>query len=218
MARILCSSLGFTYRSTISILFHLPNCFTVITSVLHSVANRVAEVCRKACGVTPVSLARLQAPLKAVLKLLSLLTPSFFTNNHSLKLLAICSLKGSISCGCKGTVDSRSCQRLDSGDILGQMAAPDYPESLYGLYQEFAEAAAYSNANGSWIEDYSSAEDLMKKTRNFYEGYVQWMLQTQWGGVHESLSHHFGNGKNPYLERIEVNIEDIEQRVRTAEN
>ena len=58
----------------------------------------------------------------------------------------------------------------------------------------------------------------MKKTRNFYEGYVQWMLQTQWGGVHESLSHHFGNGKNPCLERIEVNIEDIEQRVRTAEN
>jgi len=107
---------------------------------------------------------------------------------------------------------------LGTGDILGQMAAPDYPESLYGLYQEFAEAAAYSNANGSWIEDYSSAEDLMKKTRNFYEGYVQWMLQTQWGGVHEALSHHFGNGKNPYLESIEVNIEDIEQRVQTAKN
>lgn len=68
MARILCSSLGFTYRSTISILFHLPNCFTVITSVLHSVANRVAKVCLNACGVTSVSLARLQAPLKAVLK------------------------------------------------------------------------------------------------------------------------------------------------------
>ncbi len=71
---------------------------------------------------------------------------------------------------------------LGTGDILGQMAAPDYPESLHGLYEEFAEAAAYSNANGSWIEDYSSTEDLMKKTRNFYEGYVQWMLQTQWGG------------------------------------
>lgn len=105
---------------------------------------------------------------------------------------------------------------LGTGDILGQMAAPDYPESLYGLFKEFAEAAAYSNANGSWIEDYSSAEDLMKKTRNFYEGYVQWMLQTQWGGVHEALLHHFGNGKNHYIERVEANIEDIEQRVHAA--
>jgi hypothetical protein len=105
---------------------------------------------------------------------------------------------------------------LGTGDILGQMAAPDYPESLYGLYQEFSEAAAYSNANGSWIEDYASAEDLMKKTRNFYEGYVQWMLQTQWGGVHEALLHHFGNGKNLYIERVEANIEDIEQRVHAA--
>ena len=105
---------------------------------------------------------------------------------------------------------------LGTSDILGQMAAPDYPESLYGLYQEFAEAAAYSNANGSWIKDYSSAEDLMKKTRNFYEGYVQWMLQTQWGGVHEALLHHFDDGKNHYIECIEANIEVIEQRVDTA--
>ncbi len=105
---------------------------------------------------------------------------------------------------------------LGTSDILGQMAAPDYPESLYGLFQEFAEAAAYSNASGSWIEDYSSAEDLMRKTRNFYEGYVQWMLQTQWGGVHEALLHHFDDGKNHYIECIVANIEAIEQRVDTA--
>ena len=105
---------------------------------------------------------------------------------------------------------------LGTGDILGQMAAPDYPESLHGLFQEFSEAADYSNANGSWIEDYSSAEDLMKKTRSFYEGYVQWMLQTQWGGVHEALLLHFGNGKNHYIECVEANIENIEQRVHPA--
>ena len=105
---------------------------------------------------------------------------------------------------------------LGTGDILGQMAAPDYPESLHGLYQEFAEAAAYSDAKGSWIEDYSSTEDLMRKTRNFYEGYVQWMLQTQWGGVHEALLHHFSDGKNHYIECVEANIEDIEQKVQTS--
>ncbi len=105
---------------------------------------------------------------------------------------------------------------LGTGDILGQMAAPDYPESLHGLFQEFSEAAAYSNANGSWIEDYSSAEDLMKKTRSFYEGYVQWMLQTQWGGVHEALLLHFGKGKNRYIECVEANIENIEQKVHSA--
>ena len=39
---------------------------------------------------------------------------------------------------------------------------------------------------------------------------------TQWGGVHEALLHHFEDGKSHYIERIEANIEDIEQRVATA--
>lgn len=56
---------------------------------------------------------------------------------------------------------------LGTGDILGQMAAPDYPERLSKLYKESREAAAYSNPNGSGIEVHHSAEDLMRQTHDF---------------------------------------------------
>ena len=103
---------------------------------------------------------------------------------------------------------------LGTGDMLGQMAAPDYPESLYALYEEFAEAAAYSETNDSWIEDYSSAEDLIKKTRDFYESYVKRMLETHWGGVHKALLSHFSSGENHYFQSIEANLAHIERQVQ----
>ena len=105
---------------------------------------------------------------------------------------------------------------LGTADMLGQMAAPDYPESLFALYEEFAEAAAYSNAKDSWITDYSSAEDLRRQTRTFYEGYVKRMLETQWGGVHEALVYHFGNGENHYFQSIEANLDQIEQQTQAG--
>jgi len=105
---------------------------------------------------------------------------------------------------------------LGTGDILGQMAAPDYPERLSRLYEEFTEAAAYSKDNGSWIVNYRNAKDLMRKTRNFYEVYVKQLLETQWGGVHEALLYHFSDGRNHYLQSIEANLDHIERKVQTA--
>ena len=105
---------------------------------------------------------------------------------------------------------------LGTGDILGQMAAPDYPERLSRLYEEFTEAAAYSKDNGSWIDNYRNAEDLMRETRNLYEVYVKQLLETQWGGVHKALLHHFSDGKNHYLQSIEANLDHIERKVQTA--
>ena len=102
---------------------------------------------------------------------------------------------------------------LGTGDILGQMAAPDYPERLSRLYEEFTEAAAYSNTNGSGIEVYHSAEDLMRQTRDFYEGYVKQLLERQWGEVHKALLHHFDDGKNHYFNSIEANLDHIEREV-----
>jgi hypothetical protein len=106
---------------------------------------------------------------------------------------------------------------LGTGDMLGQMAAPDYPESLYALYEEFAEAAAYSEITDSWINDYSSAEDLLRQTRRFYEDYVKRMLETHWGGVHKALSHHFSSGENQYFHSIEANLAHIERQVQESD-
>ncbi len=91
---------------------------------------------------------------------------------------------------------------LGTGDMLGQMAAPDYPESLYALYEEFAEAAVYSDTSDGWINDYSSAEDLLRKTCDFYEGYFKRMLESHRGGVLKALSHHFCSVENLYFQSI----------------
>ena len=90
---------------------------------------------------------------------------------------------------------------LGAGDLLGQMAAPDYPEKLGGLYDEFVEAG---------IEAYASAVDLMQRTRGFYESYVCRMLVEQWAQVDTYIPRHFGCGNNPYHDAIMHNIERIE--------
>ena len=90
---------------------------------------------------------------------------------------------------------------LGAGDMLGQMAADDYPERLPALYREFAEAG---------ITTYSGATDLMRQTRAFYEGRVGQLLEKQWGQVHQVLPHHFGNGRNLYLEAVDRNLDRID--------
>lgn len=106
---------------------------------------------------------------------------------------------------------------VGSGDMLGQMAAPDYPEKLDGLYREFAEAAHYPGAQGSGINTYESAGDLMKRTRSFYEEHVRGMLDSQWGGVHQVLTHHFPEGQNEYFQSIDTNLERIDRMLQSLE-
>lgn len=99
---------------------------------------------------------------------------------------------------------------VGTADILSQMAASDYPESLPNLYKEYVEAAAYSGLHGSGLASYRSAEDLLCRTRNFYEVHVQRLLTEQWGGVYRDLEHHFGNGANQYFAAIEANLQRID--------
>ena len=99
---------------------------------------------------------------------------------------------------------------VGTADILSQMAAGDYPEQLPDLYKEFVEAAAYSGLRGTGIASYRSAEDLLSRTREFYEVHVQRLLTEQWGGVYRDLEHHFGNGTNEYLTAIETNLQRID--------
>ena len=103
---------------------------------------------------------------------------------------------------------------LGAGDILGQMGAPEYPERLSRLYHEFAEAAQYSGGKDSWISTYTSTEDLLNRTRAFYEDYVKTMLDSRWGGVHAALSFHFEDGQNHYLTAIENNLDRIDRMLQ----
>ena len=100
---------------------------------------------------------------------------------------------------------------LGTGDILGQMADPDYPRRLPALYREYSEAVAFSGLRKGGIASYTDAVDLMRKSRHFYDDYVKRMLNTQWASVHKALTHHFTGGKNLYLEAVEANLKRIDE-------
>ncbi|HLP76602.1 MAG TPA: HD domain-containing protein [Candidatus Paceibacterota bacterium] len=101
---------------------------------------------------------------------------------------------------------------LGTADLLGQMAAADYVEKLPLLYQEFAEAARFSNGKTHFVAMYSSAEELMRKTPAFWDNFVQAKLTQDFGGVYRFLNNPFPDGSNEYIERIKANI----SRLRAA--
>ena len=105
---------------------------------------------------------------------------------------------------------------LGTGDILGTMAAPDYPERLPALYQEFAEAAASGYIREEEAGYYTSAEDLLRKTRGFYQGYVRRMLDEEWRQVYRLLEYNFPDGANHYVQAIEANLDRIDRILADA--
>ncbi len=107
---------------------------------------------------------------------------------------------------------------LATADLLGQLAADDYVDKLPVLYAEFAEAASFSTDKTHFVSSYSSAADLMRKTPEFWSGYVQPRLNQDFGGLHRFLNDPYPDGPNYYLQRIEANIERVrEQIANTAE-
>ncbi len=94
---------------------------------------------------------------------------------------------------------------LSSSDLLGQMAAADYVGKLPILYAEFAEAARFTG-EGARACPFSSAEDLMRKTPVFWDGYVLPKLELDFEGLYKFLSKPYPDGPNPYMQRVEKNM------------
>ncbi len=102
---------------------------------------------------------------------------------------------------------------LGTADLVGQMAAEDYVDKLPVLYDEFAEAAASHNGDVHSLADFSSAEDLMRKTPMFWQQFVLRKLEREFGGMHHFLNSPYPDGPNFYLDRIEANIEKLNRRL-----
>jgi hypothetical protein len=102
---------------------------------------------------------------------------------------------------------------LGTADLLGQMAAEDYVDKLPILYAEFAEAARFTKDKTHFIALFTSAEDLLRKTPDFWQNYVQLKLNRDFGGVYRFLNDPYPQGPNWYLERIEANVERIKHRL-----
>lgn len=105
---------------------------------------------------------------------------------------------------------------LGTADILGQMAAPDYPERLPALYREFTEAALMAPPDRNTLVLYASAKDLMRRTRGFFESHVRRMLDHEWNGVYRAYAHHFSDGENQYFAAIATNLNRIDEILAKA--
>ena len=105
---------------------------------------------------------------------------------------------------------------LGTADLLGQMAAEDYVDKLPVLYAEFAEATRFSHDKPHFVSMFSSAMDLMQKTPNFWEKYVQMKLDRDFGGLHKFLNDPYPDGPNYYMQRIEANMKKLRERIAAA--
>jgi hypothetical protein len=94
-----------------------------------------------------------------------------------------------------------------TGDMLGQMAAEDYPERLAGLYLEFREATVFSRLQKASFAVHKNLLDLLEGTEKFYSGYVTRMLNQEWKGVYKILDDR--QGRNRYIDRIRINISRV---------
>jgi hypothetical protein len=105
---------------------------------------------------------------------------------------------------------------LATADLLGQMAAADYVDKLPILYEEFAEAAKFSNEGSHFLSTFTSADDLMRKTPVFWEEYVLHRLERDFLGLYRFLNAPYPSGPNPYVRRVEANMKRIKQLLAPA--
>jgi hypothetical protein len=102
---------------------------------------------------------------------------------------------------------------LGTADLLGQMAAVDYVEKLPVLYAEFEEAAAFNGDKMRAGGFFSSAQDLLQKTPQFWKNYVQNKINRDFLGLYRFLNDPYPDGGNWYIEQVEQNMARIHRKL-----
>lgn len=99
-----------------------------------------------------------------------------------------------------------------TADYLGQMAAPDYPDELDILYEEFEESDDYIHLPAA-KRMFKSAAELRARTPQFWHQFVKPKLESDFQAVYRFLARPYPQGPNPYIEAIERNIAEIQRRL-----
>ncbi len=102
---------------------------------------------------------------------------------------------------------------LGTADLLGQMAAADYVEKLPILYTEFAEAAAFNGDKMRAGGFFSSAQDLMQKTPQFWNNYVRQKINRDFLALYRFFNDPYPEGRNSYIEQIEANMARLHRKL-----
>ncbi len=102
---------------------------------------------------------------------------------------------------------------LGTADLVGQMAASDYPDKLPVLFEEFVEAA---NHNGGWTAQFGPFENaihLMSQSNDFFAHYVKPKIDGDLGGLHRYLADPSDPSRNEYLDSIDRNLARVREIV-----
>ena len=105
---------------------------------------------------------------------------------------------------------------VGTADLLAQMSDRCYLEKCRDrLYPEFVLGgmASKTDASGQQIVIYSSAEDLLRKTPDFYERMVKPRLEQKFHNVADFAGHYF-DGQNLYQEEVDRNLQYLELMIR----
>jgi hypothetical protein len=99
-----------------------------------------------------------------------------------------------------------------TADYLGQMAAPDYPESLVLLFAELKESDDYANVPPAQRR-FNSCEELIADTPVFWRKHVMPRLECELLGVYRFLARPYPGGPNAYIDAVNANIARIEKSI-----
>ena len=94
-----------------------------------------------------------------------------------------------------------------TADYLGQMADPAYPSKLPCLFAEFEESNDFNNVPAE-KRLFKTAQDLMAKTRGFWNYFALPKLEKDYEGVYRVLAQ--SDGRNPYVDSVDANLTQID--------
>lgn len=100
-------------------------------------------------------------------------------------------------------------QMLCTADYLGQMSDPGYIDKLPSLFKEFEECDSYRGIPADQ-RYFQSATELLRRTPAFWANQVLPRLNQACDGLYHYLADPYPNGRNPYLEAIQHNMELLE--------
>jgi hypothetical protein len=102
-------------------------------------------------------------------------------------------------------------QAVCTGDYIGQISDPRYPDRLEPLFNEFAESYRYQRIPAAeW--PFKSYEALLRGTPAFWDIFVQRKLNQECAGIWRHLEHPV-TGDNRYIASVERNLATIRERI-----
>ena len=105
----------------------------------------------------------------------------------------------------EGPIDCFIGCSLATADLVGQMAAPDYPGKLDVLFGEFRESDDFV-AVPKDRRRFKSPQDLVLKTPHFWTQIIRPRLEHDFKAAYRFLARPYPGGPNEYLDAIEQNI------------